>query len=186
MSIKSASNKTVAIVLASAFIASGVMPASVASAHDRHNAGAHNGNYHNWNNKKHRRFHNRNGRGYRGNIRHSNRKNNNGDLIAAGIIGLAVGAIIADSASKHSHSTPGYTYAEPQYRSYEPGYKVYDPQYDNYSSNEPNVIRYNDVVSYEPWTPGWQAWCEDNYRSFNPRTGTFRGYDGLDHFCVPK
>ncbi len=37
-----------------------------------------------------------------------------------------------------------------------------------------------------PWTPAWYNWCESSYRSFNPRTGTFRGYDGRDHFCVAR
>ena len=41
-------------------------------------------------------------------------------------------------------------------------------------------------LTHEPWTPEWQSWCASNYRSFNPRTGTFRGYDGRDHFCVVK
>ncbi len=27
-------------------------------------------------------------------------------------------------------------------------------------------------------------WCLNRYRSYNPRTDTFRGYDGLDHRCV--
>ncbi|TDH34350.1 BA14K family protein [Pseudohoeflea suaedae] len=35
----------------------------------------------------------------------------------------------------------------------------------------------------EPWSPGWYRYCEDKYRSFNARTGTYRGYDGRDHFC---
>ena len=34
-----------------------------------------------------------------------------------------------------------------------------------------------------PWTPGWYAYCEDRYRSFNPGTGYFLGYDGDYHFC---
>lgn len=35
-----------------------------------------------------------------------------------------------------------------------------------------------------PWSPGWYRYCDQKYRSFNASTGTFRGYDGRDHFCV--
>ena len=34
-----------------------------------------------------------------------------------------------------------------------------------------------------PWTEAWYAWCFDRYRSFDPRSGTFLGYDGRRHFC---
>ncbi|WP_319533537.1 BA14K family protein [uncultured Cohaesibacter sp.] len=34
-----------------------------------------------------------------------------------------------------------------------------------------------------PWTPGWYSYCSSRYRSFNPHTGYFRGYDGRLHFC---
>ena len=27
-------------------------------------------------------------------------------------------------------------------------------------------------------------WCLNRYRSYNPRTDTFRGYDGYDHRCI--
>ena len=30
----------------------------------------------------------------------------------------------------------------------------------------------------EPWTPAWYDYCNDRYRSFNPRTGYFFGFDG--------
>lgn len=53
----------------------------------------------------------------------------------------------------------------------------------------PKVITYEETVaklSYEPWTQQWQNYCSKKYRSFNPNTGTFRGYDGLNHFCVAK
>ncbi len=29
----------------------------------------------------------------------------------------------------------------------------------------------------------WQAYCASKYRSFDPRTGTYLGYDGLRHPC---
>lgn len=35
----------------------------------------------------------------------------------------------------------------------------------------------------EPWSKAWFAYCTDKYRSFNPRTGRYFGYDGEYHFC---
>ena len=35
----------------------------------------------------------------------------------------------------------------------------------------------------QPWTEDWYAYCSSRYRSFNPRSGTFLGYDGYEHFC---
>lgn len=37
--------------------------------------------------------------------------------------------------------------------------------------------------SLEPWSRDWYRYCDNKYRSFNPRTGTYRGFDGRDHFC---
>ncbi len=34
-----------------------------------------------------------------------------------------------------------------------------------------------------PWSPRWYEYCANRYRSFDPRTGTFVGYDGRRHFC---
>lgn len=86
--------------------------------------------------------------------RHRHRDNDDG--VALGIIGgLAAGAILGGVLSNQ----------QPVYRT--------QPQ---------RVIRYSG--SLEPWTRAWFEYCDDRYRSFNPSTGTFRGYDGQDHFCV--
>ena len=42
------------------------------------------------------------------------------------------------------------------------------------------------IVSRAYRGPGynnWLAYCSSRYRSFDPRTGTFMGYDGLRHPC---
>lgn len=36
---------------------------------------------------------------------------------------------------------------------------------------------------YEPQGNSHTRWCLNRYRSYNPRTDTFRGYDGYDHKC---
>lgn len=84
-----------------------------------------------------------------------------GDLAAAGILGLAAGALVVGLASQ----------PEPVYRR---PVRVYrDTAYvDGYAGG------------LEPWSPEWYDYCSDRYRSFNPRSGTFVGYDGAEHFCV--
>lgn len=60
--------------------------------------------------------------------------NNTGAAVAAGVIGLAAGAMIAGAANQN---------------------------------------RYDNNVSY----------CSQRYRSYNPNTGTYTGYDGYQHPC---
>jgi Ni/Co efflux regulator RcnB len=63
--------------------------------------------------------------------------------------------------------------------------RVYvEPDY--YPEPEPRVIYRQPVVvpSYEPWTQSWYDYCARRYRSFNPNSGTFVGYDGREHFCT--
>jgi len=91
------------------------------------------------------------------------------DAAAAAILGLAGVAIIAGALSN----------ANPPVRHYRVAPNPYPP-----ARSGPNVITYESRL--EPWSPGWYRWCDARYRSFNPQTGTFRGYDGLDHFCVPN
>jgi len=144
----------------------------------------HGYNHGNWNKRNHRKFHRNYGRGNHGvraytqrnghNYNRKRKKSSKGDLIAAGVI------------------APKPTY---QYDNYGQPYTDQRVQLDRYGSpisrapnayKEPEVITYQGSASLEPWTPGWREWCSNRYRSFNAQTGTFRGYDGLDHFCVPK
>lgn len=103
------------------------------------------------------------------------RGHDRGDAVAAGVLGLAAGALIAGALSN------------PQ-PSYDPGYD----DYDRYPRPRPAPVRryyveprvaYNEGYA-EPWTRGWYEYCSDRYRSFNSRTGTFTGYDGEQHFCT--
>lgn len=139
-----------------------------------------------------------------------------GDLIAAGLIGLTIGAIATQHRQyRHQRANviyntvptyrPPVTIYQPQpvVRYYQPRPQVVYQQPANviyrqqpvqtqprYHNSEPRVITYDQAMGqhkgYEPWTPQWNRWCANRYRSFNPRTGTFRGYDGADHFCVVK
>ena len=186
----STATKFLTVALASAFLTTGLVPISEASADHRHKVRKHAHKHH----KRHKR------------------RNNDGDLIAAGIIGLAIGAIIAGSANDRRHRADtyyydrpvppqptGYGYEDPYYDGYQnDGYSTGSVQrqplsdYSNdgysqpYQDNGPRVVTYEETVSLEPWSQGWYQYCNQKFRSFNPKTGTYRGYDGLDHFCVPK
>ena len=111
-----------------------------------------------------------------GEWRHRHRHHGNGDAIAAGVLGLAAGALIVGALN---NPQPGY---------YDPGYDEYDrdprprPAPVRRYYVEPQVV-YADRYA-EPWTRAWYDYCSDRYRTFNARTGTFTGNDGDQHFCV--
>lgn len=97
--------------------------------------------------------------------RHRHR-HHGGDAVAAGIFGLAAGALLGSAIAQ---PRPYYYYREPIY--------VAPP---------PPVIYQPRAVYYQrpaPWTPDWYDYCDGRYQSFDPRTGYFLGYDGAYHFC---
>jgi hypothetical protein len=96
------------------------------------------------------------------------RYRDNDAAAAAALLGIAGAAIIGSAIANQPMRE---IYVQPQPHAYPP------------QPTGPNVITYES--SLEPWTTGWYRWCDANYRSFDPRKGTFRGYDGKDHFCVP-
>ncbi len=190
---RSTTSKFLTVALAGAFLSTGLLPVTEASAGHRHKVNKHAQKHH----KRHKR------------------RNNDGDLIAAGIIGLAIGAIIAGSANDRNHRADAYyndynNYpVPPEATSY--GYQ--EPYYDDYQGNDynngtvqrqplsdysnggvsqpysnsgPRVVTYEETVSLEPWTQGWYEYCSQKFRSFDPQKGTYLGYDGLNHFCTPK
>jgi hypothetical protein len=80
-----------------------------------------------------------------------------GHAWGAGLIGFGVGAIVG------SALTPREVYVVPP----------------------PPPPAYYGPVSYgpPPWSPDWYDYCSSRYRSFDPRTGYFMGYDGVPRFC---
>ena len=86
------------------------------------------------------------------------RRGNDGvSALGAGLLGFGVGAIVG------SALTPREVYVAPP----PPPAPVYTR------------------AGYGPpaWTPDWYTYCYSRYRTFNPNTGTFVGYDGYEHFC---
>jgi hypothetical protein len=116
---------------------------------------------------------------------HVVRRNSDGELLAAGVLGLAAGAIVAGALADSGPREPVYRervydapYVDDDYFPPRPGAEhEYAPEGAGYGTGG---YAYGGL---EPWSPGWFRYCEDRYRTFNPSTGTFVGYDGERHFC---
>ena len=104
------------------------------------------------------------------------RHHGNGDAVAAGVLGLAAGALIVGALA--NDQPPPDDYGDSYYyRDVRPRPAPVRRYY-----AEPRVV-YNEGYS-EPWTRDWYEYCSDRYRTFNSRTGTFTGNDGEQHFCT--
>lgn len=98
---------------------------------------------------------------------HYHHGGNFGAGVAAGVAGAAVGGAIASQAyaSQAYYGGPGYYDAGPGY---------YDDQY--YDGGG--------VVAAAPESGGGDvAYCMQTYRSYDPQSGTYLGYDGYRHPC---
>ncbi|CAN7340020.1 BA14K family protein [Phyllobacterium sp. LjRoot231] len=106
---------------------------------------------------------------WRGDRYYRHHHNGNGDAWAAGAIGLAAGALL------------GGALAQPR----EPDviYRDYDDGYDQRPVRVYREVAPRYYGAAQPWSPGWYRYCANRYRSFDPETGTFRGYDGREYFC---
>jgi BA14K-like protein len=104
------------------------------------------------------------GGGYAGGYRRGG-----GGFVAGAVAGAVIGGAIAAQPYGY-YGGPGY-YSEPGYYA-APGYT--DEQY------------YDDgAVAVVPAPVGGDgvAYCMQTYRSYNPRTGTYLGYDGMRYRC---
>ncbi|MGO4638078.1 BA14K family protein [Mesorhizobium sp. 2RAF45] len=112
------------------------------------------------------------------------RHHGNGDAIAAGVLGLAAGALIGGALANDQPPPDANRYYDDGY--YNDGYYDRDvrirPAPVRRYFVEPRVVYANRYA--EPWTRDWYEYCSDRYRSFNSRTGTFTGNDGEQHFCT--
>ena len=106
------------------------------------------------------------------------RRHHNGDAIAAGVLGLAAGALIGGALANDQPPPYADRYYDDGY--YDRDVRVRPAPVRRYYA-EPQVV-YADRYA-EPWTRGWYEYCSDRYRTFNSRTGTFTGNDGEQHFC---
>ena len=106
---------------------------------------------------------------------HHERRNND-QALALGLFGLAAGAIVGAAIAV----PPAPRYVEPRYRAY-PDYDYAPPPAAYVDDYPPAPAPMS--ARYAPWSPEWYRYCADRYRSFNPNTGTFIGYDNRAHFC---
>ncbi|WP_375642764.1 MULTISPECIES: BA14K family protein [unclassified Bartonella] len=110
-------------------------------------------------------------------VEHQKTKHSNiqGNALALGILALATGAILIKILKKPEQ--PQIVYQD-------------TPQdqviYQKVPQNQ-RVYQVQQTVEYEPlqqsFESDWLNYCKKKYRSFNPKTGTFRGNDGLHHVC---
>ncbi|WP_455480411.1 BA14K family protein [Bartonella sp. B12(2025)] len=106
---------------------------------------------------------------------HHVNRNGSGDALAAGIIGLAAGTILGNALKQPEQPQIVYQ-AIPQrqvvYQEVPQSQVIYEVQ---------STTTYKPIQQTS--TTDWLQYCRKKYRSFNPNTGTFRGNDGLEHFC---
>ncbi|WP_214475018.1 BA14K family protein [Mesorhizobium sp. dw_380] len=107
------------------------------------------------------------------------RHHGHGDAIAAGVLGLAAGALIGGALANQQPPPPDYY--DDSY-DYDREVRIIRPAPIRRYYAEPRVV-YRQAYA-EPWTRDWYEYCSDRYRSFNSRTGTFTGNDGEQHFCT--
>ena len=100
------------------------------------------------------------------------RHHNNNDALVGGLIGLTAGIILMDAMNQPRRAP---VYRAPQVYDYPPAPPQPYPR---------RVVRYDYQGGLEPWSRDWYRYCSNRYQSFNPETGTYRGYDGRDHFCA--
>ncbi len=104
---------------------------------------------------------------------------------AAGFVGGTIAAATSPlwAYGDYYDYDPGYGYSGYGYPGYGYsgyGYDPYGYTYD-YATPAPAVTVAAPAITMTG--NGNAAWCESRYRSYNPATGTFLGYDGLRHPC---
>lgn len=172
MALKQLSTRALAVALAGALLVPTLAPS--AEARDGRHGWGNGGGY------KHHRVHrpHRPHPGYR--HHRGNRGNDVGAAVAAGVIGLAAGAILGSALS-----APQPVY-EPEYIYRDPlpprGTVYFDPadRSNPYTPAPPVVVTRG---ALQPYTPEWYSYCASKYRSFNPNTGTYTTYQGQQRFC---
>jgi hypothetical protein len=104
---------------------------------------------------------------------------------AGAVAGAVLGGVAAATSPWWWGGYPNTAYG------YYPGTYAYAPGYDygyaapawgfGQSINGYAQPEWNGTYGYAP--PRDQAYCERRYRSYDPASGTFLGYDGLRHRC---
>jgi hypothetical protein len=107
--------------------------------------------------------------------RHYHHHRHSGDLAVAGLLGLAAGALVVGLSAQPVYRERVYVTPRPR------------PYRGSVAIIEHEVVYLDDHAgAMEPWTAEWYAYCSDRYRSFDGRTGTYKGFDGRKHFCIAR
>lgn len=104
---------------------------------------------------------------------------NRGDLVAAGILGLAAGVIVAGIVAGANNRQPVAQHNP--YRQPRP------TQVRDYFPDAPRGVhddRRGHGYAAEPWSRDWYRYCTARYRTFDPATGTYIARGGQERFCV--
>jgi hypothetical protein len=111
------------------------------------------------------------GGGYRGGYDRGYRRDGGGGFVPGAVAGAVTGAVVGGAIASGGYGyygDPGYYYGA----GYDaPGY--YDDQYDDEGAVAAVPAPVGDGVGY----------CMQTYRSYDPASGTYLGYDGLRHPC---
>lgn len=119
-----------------------------------------------------RRFYGGGNHGFRGGYRHHGFRGSRGAAIGAGVAGLAAGALIGGALASQANPGYGYGYGGGYYGG--PGYAV-DPGY-GYAAPAP-------AYAAPVQTGDASAYCAQRFKSYDPASGTYLGYDGARHPC---
>ena len=103
--------------------------------------------------------------GYHYNPTRHRKSNNVGAAVAAGVIGLAAGAILLGAANRPAYAGPP------------------PPPPATYYPPAPYPGQVHGAVGYQPWSPAWYQYCSSKFRSFTPSTGTYTTSRGAQRFC---
>ncbi|EFO31075.1 conserved hypothetical protein [Roseibium sp. TrichSKD4] len=142
-----------------ATLAGALMLPALSSAQADHRRGWNNGGVH-YHQHHHRHVHKHR--------KHRRYNNNVGVAVAAGVIGLAAGAILLGSQNRREYIRPPVQHYRPPVNHYRP-------------APAPGPVYHN--VRFEPWTPAWYRYCSQKFRSFEPQSGTYMTYRGVRKFC---
>ena len=110
--------------------------------------------------------------------------------IAAGVVGGAVAAATSPLwAPVYYDYAPGYAYAPDYSYGYGPNRYGYRPNYGGYQTYSYETASAVSVAPGPVVAQGYggrgdgAAYCEQRFRSYDPASGTYLGFDGLRHPC---
>lgn len=102
--------------------------------------------------------------------------------LGAGMMGLAAGIIVGQAVSP-SRSVEIRSFNQPP-RYHRDHWDRWD-RGDRWNHDRPyrQFSDYNTNTRFQPWSPAWYRWCENHYSNFDPDTGTYIDFNGVNRFC---